>query len=221
METLGSFALGVVCAGFSIGGGLSFLAALAGRLHEGGYANVSIPAHAAMAILLGLAVAAVLRHPETTSRLVVASGVVVAAQLVVMAAWHLQVVPTVGDREAGDRFISDVRDLPTPVLIPSHPYYLRLAGLPGHAAAIAMGDLLGTRPDRARDALAAQLPWPLDGVNSVLLDAPSDAALFGPQLSRDFTLVTSSFIPTGEFRPVTDVSTAPLLLYVRTTELAR
>ena len=198
-----------------------FLAALAGRLHEGGYANVSIPAHAAMAILLGLAVAAVLRHPETTSRLVVTSGVVMAAQLVLMAAWHLQVIPTAGDREAGNRFIADVRDLPTPVLVPSHPYYLRLAELPTNASAIAIGDLLATRPGVARDALAAQLPWPLDGVNAVLLDAPSDAALFGPELSRDFTLVTSSFIPTGEFRPVTDVSTAPLLLYVRTTKLTR
>lgn len=197
------------------------LAALAGRVHDGGYVNVAIPAHAAMAILVGLAVAGVLRHRETTSRLIVAGGAVIAVQLVVMALWHPQVVPTAGDRVAGDRFIADVSTLPRPVLIPSHPYYLRLAGLPTHSSAIAVGDLLATRPGPARDALAAQLPWSLDGVNSVLLDAPSDAALFGPQLGRDFTLVTGDFIPGGEFRPVTDVSTAPALLYVRTTELSR
>lgn len=198
-----------------------FLAALAGRLHDGGYVNVAIPAHAAMAILAGLAVACVLRHPQTTNRMILAIGVVVAAQLAVLAVWRSHVIPTTADRVAGDRFIADVGDLPAPVLIPSHPYYLRLAGLPTHASAIAIGDLLATRPGPSRDALAAQLPWSLDGVNSVLLDASSDTALFGPQLDRDFTLVTSSFIPEGEFRPVTDVSTAPRLLYVRTTELSR
>jgi 4-amino-4-deoxy-L-arabinose transferase-like glycosyltransferase len=197
------------------------LAALAGRVHDHGYVNVSIPAHAAMAILAGLAVAGVVRHPKTTSRLIAASGAVFAAQLLVMALWHTQVIPTAQDRAAGDRFIADVGELPRPVLIPSHPFYLRLAGLPTHAAAIAMGDLLATRSGPARDALAAQLPWSLDGINSVLLDARSDTALFGSQLSRDFTLVTSSFIPSGEFRPVTDDPTAPHLLYVRTTELSQ
>ena len=197
------------------------LAALAGRVHDGGYVNVAIPAHAAMALLLGLAVAGVLRHPETTRRVVLAGGVVLAAQLLVMAAWHPQVTPTSADRAAGDTFVADVAALPSPVLIPSHPYYLRLAGLPTHASAIAIGDLLNTRPGPARDAMAAQLPWSLTGVNSLLLDAPSDKALFGPELDRDFTLVSTSFVPAGVFRPVTDVATAPVLLYVRTTELPR
>jgi len=197
------------------------LAALAGRVHDGGYVNVAIPAHAAMALLLGLAVAGVLRQAATTRRVVLAAGVVLAAQLLVMAAWHPQVTPTAANRAAGDTFVADVATLPAPVLIPSHPYYLRLAGLPTHASAIAIGDLLNTRPGPARDALAAQLPWSLTGVNSVLLDAPSDKALFGPELDRDFTLVSTSFVPAGVFRPVTDVATAPVLLYVRTTELSR
>lgn len=197
------------------------LAALAGRVHDGGYVNVAIPAHAAMSLLLGLAVASVLGHPAVTRPTVLIGGAVLAAQLLVMLAWHPSVTPTTADRAAGDTFVADVRDLPSPVLIPSHPFYLRLAGLPTHASAIAIGDLLDTRPGPARDAMAAQLPWSLVGVNSVLLDAPADSALFGPEFRRDFTLVSGSFVPAGVFRPVTDVSTAPYLLYVRTTELSR
>ena len=197
------------------------LAALAGRVHDGGYLNVAIPAHAAMAIFAGLALAGVVRHSQTTNRLIVAAGAAIAAQLFVMALIHQHVIPTATDRAGGDKFIAAVGDLPKPVLIPSHPFYLRLAGLPTYASTIGIRDLLATRPGPARDALAAQLPWTLNGINSVLLDSSSDAELFGPELVRDFTLVTSSFIPVGEFRPVTDLSTAPHLLYVRTTELSR
>jgi len=46
-------------------------------------------------------------------------------------------------------------------------------------------------------------------------------ALFGPELQRDFTLVTDEFVAPGLFRPVSDVATAPTLLYIRTTELSR
>jgi hypothetical protein len=197
------------------------LAALAGRVHDGGNVNVAIPAHAAMALLLGLMTAVVLRHAATTGATVLAATAVVATQLLVMSAWHLQVVPTRQDRLEGDRFVASLRTLPGEVLIPSHPYYLRLAQLPTRASAIAIGDLTATRPGRARDALGTQLPWSLDGVDAVLLDAPADATLFGPVLQRDFTLVTDSFIPPGVFRPVTDVPTAPALLYVRTSELSR
>ncbi len=197
------------------------LAGLAGRLHDGGYVNVAIPAHAGMAILLGLAVGVVLAHPTTTQRLLGAAAAVVALQVAVMSAWHVDVVPTQADRAAGDRFVAAVRALPGTVLLPSHPYYLRLAGRPVAASDIAIRDLLATRPGRARDAMEAQLPWSLDGVDAVIVDAPDGTVLFGPELARDFTLVTSDFVPGEDFRPITDVPAVPSLLYVRTSELPR
>ncbi len=103
--------------------------------------------------------------------------------------------------------------------MPSHPYYLRLAGLPTHASAIAIGDVLGSRPGRMRDAVTAMLPWSLVGVNAVVLDSPSEADLFGPALTRDFALVTSHVVPGDAFVPPTDVATKPSIVYVRTTEL--
>ena len=68
--------------------------------------------------------------------------------------------------------------------------------------------------------MGAQLPWSLDGVSAVVLDNETDAQLFGAPLRRDFTVVTSSFVPDGVFVPVTDTPTHPTLLMVRTSELA-
>ena len=196
-----------------------WLAALAGRLHDGGYVNVAIPAHVGLSLLIGLAAAVFLRHRATTAPLLIGAAVVLAVQVVVMSTWHLDVVPSRADRAAGDAFVAHLRTMPGPVLMPSHPYYLRLAGLPTHASAIAIGDVLASRPGRMRDAVAAMLPWSLDGVNAVVLDAPSDADLFGPELTRDFTLVTSHMVAGDAFVPPTDVATKPSILYVRTTEL--
>jgi hypothetical protein len=196
-----------------------WLAGLAGRLHEGGYVNVAIPAHAGLALLIGIATAVFLRHRETTAPLLLGAAAVLALQVIVMSSWHLDVVPSAADRAAGDTLVQRLRTVPGPVLVPSHPYYLRLAGLPTHASAIAIGDALASRPGRMRDAVTAMLPWSLKGVNAVVLDAPSDANLFGPDLTHDFTLVTSRLVPGDAFIPPTDVSTKPSLLYVRTTEL--
>ena len=195
------------------------LAALAGRLHDGGYVNVAIPAHVAVALLVGVLAAAVLADPTTSTRLLTGAAALLALQLVVMFSWHAAVVPTSADRAAGEQFVADVRALPERVLIPSHPYYLRLADRPVHASAIAMGDLLATRPGPARDSLATSLPWSLDGVDAVVLDTASDTAWFGPELARDFTLVSSSMVPGDAFVPPTDVATKPSVLYVRTSVL--
>ncbi len=196
------------------------LASLAGRLHDGGYANVSMPAHAGAAIGFGLVVAMARRHPGWTSRMSLVLGAALAAQFIGMTLWRIHVIPTAADRAAGDTFIASVRNLPGEVLIPTHPYYLRLAGLPTHASSIAIGDVLHSRSGRGRDAMAAALPWDLAGVSAVIVDNEGDAALFGDALHRDFTLVTTSFVADGVFVPVTDTPTRPVLLYIRTSALA-
>jgi len=195
------------------------LAALAGRLHASGYANVAMPAHAAVAIGFGLVMAVALRHPARTPRLAPLVAAALAVQFVAMALWRVHVVPTDADRAAGDRLIATVRALPGRVLMPTHPYYLRLAGMPTHASSIAIGDILHSRAGRGRDAMAAALPWNLAGVSAVILDTPDDAALFGDALNRDFTLIRNPLLPDGVFVPVTDRPTRPSLLYVRTSEI--
>lgn len=195
------------------------LAALAGRLHDGGYANVAMPAHVGAAIGFGLVVAMALRHPACTPRTLAVLASALAVQIIAMTFWRLDVIPSDADRAAGDAFIASVRELPGAVLIPTHPYYLRLAGLPTHASAIAIDDVLRSRDGRVRDAMAAALPWDLAGVSAVVLDNKGDTALFGTTLDRDFTLVSSTFVTDGVFIPVTDTPTRPALLYVRTAVL--
>ena len=195
------------------------LAALAGRLHAGGYANVAMPADAAVAIGFGLVLAVALRHRARTARLAPLVAAALAVQFVAMALWRVHVVPTDADRAAGDRLIAMVRALPGRVLMPTHPYYLTLAGMPAHASSIAIGDILHSRAGRSRDAMAAALPWNLAGVSAVILDTPGDADLFGDGLTRDFTLVRGPLLPDGVFVPVTDTPTRPSVLYVRTSAL--
>ena len=194
------------------------LASWVARLHEGGYANVSMPAQAAVAGAAGLLLAAWLRSERSTSGATGVIGALLAVQVVLMTLSNPDVVPSDADRAAGDRFVATLRDLPGSVLVPTHPYYLRLAGRPTHASSIAIYDQLHTAD--GAEQLAAVVPWDLDGVSAVVLDNSTDTQLFGPALARDFTLVTSTVVPDGVFVPKTDLPTHPALLYVRTSALA-
>ena len=187
------------------------------RLHEGGYANVSMPAQAAVAGALGLLLARWLRSGSVSSTVAWLVAGVLIVQVVTMSLANVDIVPSQQDRDAGDRFIATLRQLPGTVLVPTHPYYPRLAGLPTHASAIAIYDLSHAKD--GREYLSGVLPWSLDGVSAVVLDNATDVGLFGDALTRDFTLVTSTVVPDGVFLPETDLPTHPALLYVRTTAL--
>ena len=177
-----------------------------------------MPAQAAVAGAAGLVLAAWLRSDRSTSPATGVIGALLAVQVVLMTLSQPDVVPSDADRAAGDRFVATLRDLPGMVLVPTHPYYLRLAGRPTHAASIAIYDQLHAAD--GADQLAGVVPWDLDGVSAVVLDNASDTQLFGPALTRDFTLFTSTVVPDGVFLPKTDLPTHPALLYVRTSALA-
>ncbi len=191
----------------------------AARLHEGGYTNVSIPAQAAVAVVLGCLLARVLRSDLGRGWVVAALTAALVVQGVVMTAYQPTVLPSAADRAAGDRFVASLTTLPGRVLVPTHPYYLRLAGQPTHASAIAIYDIY--RSGGGPELLSSTLPWSLDGVSTVILDNRSDVAMFGDALTRDFTLVTSTYVPDGVFEPLSDLPAHPTVLYVRTSELSR
>lgn len=193
--------------------------AWAARLHEGGYANVSMPAQAAAAIGVGCLLGWMLRSVRLTRGVVSGLALLVVLQAGVMATYQPTVLPTAADRVAGDRFVATLQQLPGRVLVPTHPYYLRLAGRPTHASAIAIYDIY--RSGGGPELLRSVLPWDLDGVSAVVLDNSSDVGMFGPSLTRDFTLVTSTLLPPGVFAPLSDLPAHPTILYVRTSELSR
>ncbi len=196
------------------------LAAWSGRVHDGGYANVAMPAHVGLALTFGLVLAAARRRQEVTRRVAFIVAAALIVQFAAMTAWRWNVLPTAADQTAGDSFIAAVQSLPQPVLIPSHPYYMRLAGLPPPASAIAIDDALRSPGGRVATALRTALPWSLAGINSVVLDNSGQTALFSTELTRDFTQVSSTFIPDGALIQVTDEPSRPTLLFVRTSELA-
>ncbi|MEO7236906.1 MAG: glycosyltransferase family 39 protein [Lapillicoccus sp.] len=191
----------------------------AARLHEGGYANVSMPAQAGVAVVVGCLLGWFLRSARLTRVVVTGLALTFLVQAGVMAAYQPTVLPTAADRAAGDRFVATLQRLPGRVLVPTHPYYLRLAGLPTHASAIAIYDIY--RSGGGRQLLSAVLPWNLDGVSAVVLDNTSDVGMFGDDLTRQFTLVTDTLVPPGVFAPLSDLPAHPTVLYVRTSELSR
>jgi len=208
----------VVVAGAVIG---LLLAALAGRLHDGGSANVAMPAHLATALMLAVALGRLVSSGLVGRAEQWIIGTLVLGNVLLLQFWLIGIVPTSADRAAGDAFIAALAELPGPVVVASHPHYARLAGGSPAASTIPVVDLLDTRSTKARNSLIEQLPWTLDGVNTLVVDNEATSYLFGPALDRDFTLVDEALITGEDFIPVTDVPVRPTRVYVRTTELAR
>jgi hypothetical protein len=134
------------------GCGLVAIAAIS-RMNVGGYYNVAMPAHALLALLFGIAAAGLSR-----SRWAPALFAACLLQLALRGYDPRRLIPTRADRDAGQRLVATLRARPGPLLLPSHPYLLPLAGHPGHAHQMAMNDvLLNERREEVRQLLAAPL----------------------------------------------------------------
>jgi hypothetical protein len=185
------------------------------RLHTGGYANVLMPAYAAIALLAGLTYAGLIdgRHGRVALPLV---GVALGVQLGLLVYPISAQIPTTADHTAGAQLIARLRTLAGPVIVIRHPWYATLAGKGTSAQAEAIGDVLRSASTRGGRALRASLRDALDTdkVQAVVLDGVWDARVLGPELKRDFRLQTNPITATRLY-PLTDVRTAPTLLYLR------
>jgi hypothetical protein len=185
------------------------------RLHSGGYANVLMPAYAAIALLAGLAYGTLVRgrHGAITRSVL---GVALLVQLGVLAYPIGAQIPTAADRAAGTELIASLRALRGRVIVLRHPWYATLAGKTASAQEEAIADVLRSSDTRGSRALRASLHRALDAedIQAVVLDYPSDALLFGTELTRDFRLQRRP-ITKSPLYPLTDLRTAPTLLYLR------
>jgi hypothetical protein len=185
------------------------------RLHTGGYANVLMPAYAAIALLAGLTYAGLVggRRGRISRPLVM---VTLFLQLGLLAYPIGAQIPTAADRAAGTQLITRLRALPGPVVVLRHPWYATLAGKGSFAQAEAIDDVLRSAATRGARALRTSLHDALnaDNIQAVVLDGPWDAHLLGAELTRDFR-VQSQPITALRLYPLTDVRTAPTLLYLR------
>lgn len=189
--------------------------AWASRLHTGGYANVLMPAYAAIALLAGLIYGALLRGPHVRFvRPLLAMTILVQLGLLVYPIGAQ--IPTAADRAAGDQLIARLRTLPGPVIVLRHPWYATVAGKGTFAQEEAITDVLRSAAAPGVGVLRASLRDGLFAheVQAVVLDGTFDADLLGSELSRDFRLQSQPVTPSRLY-PLTDVRTSPTLLYLR------
>jgi hypothetical protein len=157
------------------------------RLHSGGYSNVLMPAFAAAALLLGLAIGALL---DDASPAVWVATTLAVLQIAVLSYNPSRFTPTFGYNQAGARLVAAIRAVHGPVLIESHSWYAELAGKPGFVHAAIVQDIERSHSDVGRLGLEASLA---DGVHrrlfgAILLDGGSQTGL-PADLSRYYSSV--------------------------------
>jgi 4-amino-4-deoxy-L-arabinose transferase-like glycosyltransferase len=117
------------------------------RLHNGGYANVLMPAYLAVSLLAGLGLSMTRQRERAWTTVV---SVAACVQLAFLLYNPLAHIPSAEDQAAGDRIVERLRQLDGEVLVPYHGYLARMAGKESAAHHMAMSDV-----QRASD----QLHW--------------------------------------------------------------
>jgi hypothetical protein len=193
------------------------------RLHEGGYENVLMPAHAFTAILLGLAVHRFASGARDAAAVRRASLVYAACILQFALLWYnpWKEIPTKRDAAAGERMIENLARVKGDLFLPAHGYLPHLAGKETHAHLMAIRDVMrGTRGE-IRERLVGEILGALGGgrFGAVVLDAAS----FGEDssdrewqkiLRRDYAPPRNMFEDRDVFWTVTGIRTRPELLFV-------
>jgi hypothetical protein len=144
-------------------------------------------------------------------------GLTLVAQVAMLAYSPGAQVPTAADRVAGAQLIARLRSSPGPVIVLRHPWYATLAGKGTSAAQEeAIHEVLRSDAPRGARALRASLAGALDAdrVQTVVLDYAGDGSLLGPEFTREFRVDSAPITPSRLY-PLTDLRTAPLLLYRR------
>jgi hypothetical protein len=192
-----------------------------GRLHSGGWDDVLIPAAAAVALLVGHAGAALRRATPPRRRWLVTA--LLAGPLVVQLGqlrYSLSAqIPTAADRQAGDRLVATLRQLPGQVVVLDHPWYAAMAGKAPSAHEEAIYEVLRSGDGRGRTALLQDLPRAVTSrrTGAVVLDNTDDERGFADVLRQEFVLAPAPIVSGGAFYPVTDQKLRPTELFVRRT----
>ena len=136
--------------------GAALLAAsYSARLHTGGYDNVLLPIYAEVAVLFGIGVHRALQVPRRTwlGALAAIACLLPFGRLVYDPVAQ---VPSRTDVERGDETLAALRQLPQPIYLPGHPWYLADIGQPANAQSAAIGDVLRAGGSEGR-AMAQEL----------------------------------------------------------------
>jgi hypothetical protein len=203
-----------------------------GRLHEGGYENVLMPADAFLAVMFGIATSGWLsaghqaspsESPGTSDR--------PGRESLVYAAWILQFglllynpraqIPRSADADAGRSLVRILSEVQGDVLIPSHGYLAVMAGKESHAHLMAIRDVTRGRGGEKKELLIGEILDELGGrrFGAVVLDAasfgedPSDRK-WQDLLERDYEKPRDLFEERDVFWTVTGLRTRPERMFV-------
>lgn len=196
-----------------------FLSSWLSRAHSGGYLNVLMPAHAALAVMASIGYVALTGREASRGRaLRTALQVLMALQIAYMLLrvdpWSA--IPDERDREAGYDFISLLGSFQGEVLVPYHPYYPVMAGKPALAHDMAVTDVLRAGGSEGADLLTAGFVNAFDSrrFDAVVLDEPwfFQEALDSNYYRAELPMI---FREEGAFVPVTGMETRPSILYLR------
>jgi hypothetical protein len=110
--------------------------------YRGGYDNVALTVCLGAALLGGIAFGAIARDPVPASRAATAVSILLALQLGIVAWDPRRQLPGEKDRRAGEDLMIALRNAPTPVLMSSHPDWLRRVGKPEGAHIMPLMDVV-------------------------------------------------------------------------------
>ncbi len=198
--------------GFSfhvIVGGALIAAAYSARLHTGGYDNVLLPAYAEIAVLFAIGVHRLLQLRMRTW-LAVLAAVLCLVQFGRLVYDPVAQLPTHADVVLGNETIAALRQLPQPVYMPGHPWYVAEIGQPASAHASAIGDVLRAGGPDAR-ALAGEL-WQAVADHryaSIVVESAAGYTYLPDNLCRYYE-PAHPLLPSGKvLNPITGTMTGP------------
>lgn len=184
------------------------------KVYAGGYANNSIPAHAVLCILCGLAIPAIQHRAQTLPpslrlRFQGYLSVICVIQFAILLYNPFKQIPTPADKQAGQELIARVSQIEGEVWIPAHGYLSVLAGKRSTAHEMAISNLLKSqKPDPVQDQLYQEMLHAIRAQRfaAILLDHPW---WFSPDMDDAYRECGAVFAQSDVFWPVTGHRTRP------------
>lgn len=187
------------------------------RLHEGGYFNTLMPAHAALAVLFGIGQARLRAWLGTSSSTLAPRGVlsVYVACLIqfgMLVYNPFRQVPDANDLAAGHRLLTRIAGIEGDVYLPFHGYLPALAGKRSYAHEMAIRDIFKGHDERIEQQLADEIDkaFRQHRFAAVILDGPS---VF-ESLDESYDEVGRIFEQERVFLPVTGRRTRPETIHL-------
>jgi hypothetical protein len=186
------------------------------RLHAGGYDNVLMPAHAALALLSGLAIHDLSRTDDGDRPLVPRMyGLVCCLVQFAMLAYNpMAHLPRAADRLAGEHLIKEMAQASGDVFVPQHGYVALLANKAPSAHAMAIYDIIRAGGDRQRDRLLEALTCAIRQQRFAMVVVDRADPWLQPELDTSYVVRKRAFDDPRAFWPVTGLRIRPELIYV-------